>query len=128
MRVILLTLLHLDQPMAWPDRISVYHRLRSPPDRSTDSFILDVLILSERHQRPAARCVEDIVLYDYRRGSKIALTDFMVDNFQKTWTAQEEAKRQNNDRIVSLLQNVTRLEKSSWNKEGAVEDTDGGQR
>lgn len=44
--------------MAWPDRISVYHKLRSLPTSSTNSFILDVIIISERHQRPAARCVE----------------------------------------------------------------------
>lgn len=62
--------------MAWPDRISVYHKLRAAPTASTDSFILDVLILSERHQRPAARCVEDIVVYDYRVRTFLSETCF----------------------------------------------------
>ena len=108
--------------MAWPDRISVYHKLRSLPASSTDSFILDVLIISEKHQRPAARCVEDIVLYDYRKGEKTPLRAFMLEKFQETWKAQEEGKRRNESRVRRLLQRVEKLEKESWNRGGAVED------
>ena len=108
--------------MTWPDKISVYHKLRAAPTVSTDSFILDVLILSEKHQRPAARCEEDIVVYDYQRGSKAPLRDFMVDTFQETFALQEEAKWQNEVAIRDLLQKVQRLEKSSWDRSDAVED------
>lgn len=99
--------------MAWPDRISVYHKLRSAPTASTDSIILDGLVLSERHQRPAARCVEDIVFYDYQHGVKSPLRDFMVDKFRETFELQEIAKRRNERRIEDLLQRVERLEKQS---------------
>ena len=109
-------------PMAWPDRISVYHKLRAAPTASTDSFILDVLILSEKHQRPAARCVEDIVVYDYRRGAKSPLRDFMVDRFRETYALQEEGKRRNEAAVRGLLERVERLEKESWDREDAVED------
>ena len=116
------------QPMAWPDRISVYHKLRSAPTVSPDSFTLDVLILSEKHQRPAARCVEDIVVYDYRKGMKSPLRDFMVDKFRETFTMQEEARQRNAARIEHLLQRVEWLEKESWDKIGAVEDMGTAQR
>ncbi len=108
--------------MAWPDRISVYHKLRSAPTPSMDSFVLDVLILSETHQRPAARCVEDIVVYDYRKGRKSALQNLMVEQFEKTFALQEEAKRRNELRVQNLLRKVERLEKGSWDRPDAVED------
>lgn len=118
-------LLIAQQPMAWPDRISVYHKLRAAPIASTDSFILDVLILSERHQRPAARCVEDIVLYDYRRGVKAPLRDFMVEKFVETFQLQEQTKIRNEKRVRELLQRVRRLEKQAWDRADAVEDMGG---
>lgn len=108
--------------MAWPDRISVYHKLRAAPTASTDSFILDVLILSERHQRPAARCVEDIVVYDYRLGAKSPLRGFMVDKFRETFELQEESKMRNERRVTELLQRVQRLEREVWDRPDAVED------
>jgi len=113
--------------MVWPDRIAVYHKLRSAPTPSTDSFILDVLILSERHQRPAARCVEDIVVYDYKRGQKVPLRGFMVERFLETFALQEEAKARNGRRVRELVGRVERLEKGSWGREGAVEDMGGGE-
>ena len=109
-------------PMSWPDKVSVYHKLQSPPTKASESFVLDVLILSERHQRAAARCVEDIVLYDYPRGQKIPLKPFILEQFNRTWQAQEEAKRKYAKRIDMLLDRVRRLEEESWDKEGAVED------
>ncbi len=108
--------------MTWPDRISVYHKLRSPPTATTNSFILDVLILSEKHQRPAARCVEDIVVYDYQRGRKSPLRDFMVEKFRETFELQEEARGRNERKVRDLLDRVRRLEKKSWDREDAVED------
>ena len=100
----------------------MYHKLRSAPTAATDSFILDVLILSEKHQRAAARCVEDIVVYDYRRGRKSPLRDFMVEKFQETFQLQEEAKERNETKVRDLFHRVKRLEEESWDREGAVED------
>ncbi|KAL8892332.1 MAG: hypothetical protein Q9215_000731 [Flavoplaca cf. flavocitrina] len=113
-------------PMSWPDRVSVYHKLQSPPSTSVESFTLDVLIVSERHQRVAARCVEDIVVYDYRRREKTNVQPFMLEQFDQTWRAQEEAKRVNTVKASKLVERVRRLEEESWDKEGAVEDV--GQR
>ncbi|KAG0646793.1 hypothetical protein D0Z07_6481 [Hyphodiscus hymeniophilus] len=109
-------------PMTWPDHISVFHKLRSLPSSSDSAFILDVMILSELHQRPAARCVEDIVLYDYKKGRKTELRPFMLDAFQETWERQEEAKRKMEKRIEELDKLVRDLEMGSWDRAGAVED------
>ena len=100
----------------------MYHKLRSAPTATTDSFMLDVLILSEKHQRPAARCVEDVVVYDYRRGRKSPLRDFMVEKFQETFKLQEETRGRNERKARDLLDRVKRLEKESWDREDAVED------
>ncbi|KAF1839606.1 hypothetical protein BDW02DRAFT_486180 [Decorospora gaudefroyi] len=109
-------------PMKWPDRITVLHKLRNNPKQNADHFILDVLILSEAHRRPAARCTEDIVVYDYRTAKKSPLPPFMLDKFQETFRLQERAKEKNGERVRGLLDRVTELEKSSWDREGAQED------
>lgn len=75
--------------MTWPDHISVFHKLSYLPSASESSFTLDVMILSELHQRPAARCVEDIVVYDYKKGTKAAIRPFMMKAFERTWEEQE---------------------------------------
>ena len=84
--------------------------------------MLDVLILSEKHKRPAARCVEDLVVYDYRKGEKSPLRDFMLDKFQETYNLQEETRQGNEIRVQGLLQRVERLEKETWDREDAEED------
>jgi MoxR-like ATPase len=108
--------------MTWPDRVSVYHKLRYPPSSSTDSFILDAIILSERQQRPAARCVEDIVVYDYRKGKKTPLRPFMTEVFTQTFRLQVEARAKYTDRVLELLRQVENLEKESWDRKDAKED------
>jgi hypothetical protein len=108
--------------MKWPDHISVYHKLASEPTAETDSFVLDVVIMSELQQRPAARCVEDIVVYDYQAAKKAPLLPFMVDAFRKTWKLQQEAKKANSDKVRALLDEVRALEQESWDRADAVED------
>jgi len=107
--------------MTWPDHVTVYHKLGTEPTENTDSFILDVLILSERQQRAAARCVEDIVVYDYKRGKKTPLRPFMIDVYRETWRLQEAAKSANSERVKDLLNRVRELEVSTWDRPGAVE-------
>ncbi|KAA8613398.1 4HBT-2 domain containing protein [Pyrenophora tritici-repentis] len=109
-------------PMKWPDRITVLHKLRDNPTENTDHFILDVLILSEAHRRPAARCVEDIVVYDYQTAKKSSLPPFMISKFQETFRLQEQAKETNSNRVRALLNRVRGLERSSWDRTDAKED------
>ncbi|KAF2169646.1 hypothetical protein M409DRAFT_64707 [Zasmidium cellare ATCC 36951] len=109
-------------PMQYPDHVTIYHKLAKQPVEGTDTFDLHVLILSELHQRPAARVVEDCVLYDYRKGKKTPIRPFMLDVLQETWRLQEEAKRENSKRVVDILDRVRRLEVDSWDRPDAVED------
>ncbi|KAH7095216.1 thioesterase-like superfamily-domain-containing protein [Paraphoma chrysanthemicola] len=109
-------------PMTWPDRITVLHKLRSKPQAGADHFILDVLILSEVHRRAAARCIEDIVVYDYRKARKCALPPFMMEKFRETFELQEQAKQKYGARVRTLLDRLRQLEQSSWDRPDAVED------
>ncbi|KAF2717632.1 hypothetical protein K431DRAFT_232641 [Polychaeton citri CBS 116435] len=109
-------------PMKWPDRVTVYHKLTSAPTPSTEALLLDVVILSEKHQRPAARVAEDCAIYDYVQGRKVKMHPFMLKAFKETWRLQEEAKRANTQRVRNILQRVRQLELESWDREGAVED------
>lgn len=110
------------KPMKWPDRITVLHKLRDKPKANADHFILDVVILSEAQRRPAARCVEDIVVYDYQKARKSPLKPFMIDKFSETFELQEQAKKKYSNRVRTLLNRVRELEKSSWDRGDAKED------
>jgi hypothetical protein len=104
------------------NRITVLHKLRDNPTQNTDHFILDVLILSEAQRRPAARCIEDIVVYDYRAAKKSPLPPFMIQKFQETFKLQEQTKEKNSNRVRVLLDRVRELEKGSWDRPDARED------
>lgn len=109
-------------PMTWPDHISVFHKLRALPRDGDANFMLDVMIMSELQQRPAARCEEDIVVYDYRAGKKRGIMPFMMRAFEQTWEAQEKVRENAAKRIEELDGIVTGLEKETWDRPDAVED------
>ncbi|KAK5172912.1 uncharacterized protein LTR77_003034 [Saxophila tyrrhenica] len=110
-------------PMKYPDHVTVLHKLGTKPKPGMDAFIFDVVILSELHQRIAARVYEDCVYYDYRAGKKTSLKPFMVDVLSETWRLQEAVKQANSERVQGLLERVRKLEVESWDREGAMEDT-----
>lgn len=112
--------------MTYPDRITVYHKLATQPQPATDAFRFDVVILSEKHQRPAARLVEDCVLYDYHQAKKTTFKPFMLEVLRETWRLQEEAKVINTERVHGLLDRARKLETASWDREDAVEDMGAG--
>ncbi|KAI5845175.1 thioesterase-like superfamily-domain-containing protein, partial [Morchella snyderi] len=100
-------------PVEWPDKVTVYHKLG---DVSITSFTLDVIILSEKHQRPAARCHEDIVVYNYQPADKTQLPgkahipDFMKVQFDETLRLQKEAKEDALENIRDISKRVEGLE------------------
>lgn len=106
------------QPITWPDNVSIYHRLHALPRPGDTSFVLDVVILSEKHQRIAAQCVEDIVMYDYVSGKKTPLEVFMLDMFKKTWEEQEAEKNWCQHRQKSIERTIRHLEYMSWDEDG----------
>ena len=62
------------------------------------------------------------MIYDYRQGRKTPLKGFMVNAFQETWAAQEEAIAKNETRVRKLLARVEGLENESQDWGGAKED------
>ncbi|KAK1778637.1 thioesterase-like superfamily-domain-containing protein [Copromyces sp. CBS 386.78] len=109
-------------PLVYPDRISVYHRLASPPQSGVTSFHLECVVLSHQHRRVAARLEEDIVIYDYRKAGKTAMPEFMLSLFDKTWKLQQEETIRARKRIWELIGGVERLESETWDREDAHED------
>lgn len=111
--------------MTYPDRISVYHKLRVDPSSlaTPDSaFALDCVVVSHNARRIAARLEEDIVIYDYRKAGKTAMPAYMVAMFGETFRMQEREMRRARARIWELIGEVEQLERETWNREDAVED------
>lgn len=110
--------------MTYPDSISVFHKLSAPPGEGS-SFCLDVLIVSELHQRAAARAEEDIVVYDYKTGGKVEIQSFMRSAFERIWEEQESERRRVEKRKEEVEALVRELEKGSWDDPNAKEDMGG---
>ena len=108
--------------MIYPDKVSVYHKLRDEPSSETEAFILDTIIISSKSQRVAARCTEDIVMYDYKANKKIKLVPFVAKEFVETYRLQEETKKVNTEKILAILSEVEALEKETWDRSDAKED------
>lgn len=112
--------------MKSPDKITVYQKLVPDPSSSLSSqsaFQLQVMILSEARQRPAARCHEDIVIYDYKKNRKTPeIPPFIYTQFKTIWELQEKAKKDWQDRILDIENRVRTLEVESWDRADAVED------
>lgn len=108
--------------MTYPDRVSVYHKLRDPPLPNSTSLILDALVLSHKHRRAAAKIEEDVVIYDYRKATKTTLPAFMRDVLSATFRAQEAERVRATARIWELAQLVEGLERATWARPGAIED------
>lgn len=111
-------------PMTYPDKVSVYHKLRYAPSAqpSPTSLILDAVVLSHRHGRVSARMEEDVVIYDYRAARKTEMLPFMKNVLEDTFALQEEAKVRARARIRELIGAVERLERETWDRPDAKED------
>lgn len=114
-------------PMTWPDKISVYHKIRLMPTEKDSSMLLDVLILSEGKQRIAAKAEEDVVAYNYTAARKSTLPDYMLAQFKRQFNEQEQAKQQYGARIREILNEVRALEQETWDRPDAKEDLGGPQ-
>lgn len=114
------------QPLVYPDKISVYHKLRYPPlspQLPKESLILDAVVLSHKHRRVAAKMEEDIVVYDYKAVAKTTVPPFMRKELDDTYRLQEVEKTRARERIWELVRQVERLEKETWDRFDAVEDS-----
>ncbi|KAJ5631109.1 uncharacterized protein N7484_011209 [Penicillium longicatenatum] len=114
-------------PMKSPDKITVYQKLvhdPASPLSPQSGFELHVMILSEARQRPAARCHEESVIYDYQKNRKTPqLPPFIFKQFKTIWELQEKSKLEWQQRILDIESRVRTLEVESWDRADAVEDT-----
>ncbi|CUS12218.1 unnamed protein product [Tuber aestivum] len=106
-------------PVEWPDKVTVYHKLSEVGD---SSFTLGVIILSEKHQRPAARCMEDIVVYNYKPKDKsppgrAPLPEFVRTQFKSTLQLQKGAREDALDAIRDIDSRVNGLEMKVMSRE-----------
>lgn len=90
----------------YPDQVTVLHRLANRPDETTDSIHMEVLIISHKKRRIAARCFESIVPYDYQKHKKAHVPKFMVPALQAQYDKQAEAQAWAKQTITKLLQQV----------------------
>lgn len=59
-------------PLAYPDNVSVGTRVSSVEE---DRFIMDYIVVSQKHKTVAAEGEGLIVSYDYRKGAKVLLPE-----------------------------------------------------
>ncbi|KAF7562883.1 hypothetical protein G7046_g1247 [Stylonectria norvegica] len=100
-------------PMTYPDETTVIHKLTVKPEYGADHVLLEAVILSERYKRPAARCFEDIVVFDYKAAKKTPLEGFMVDQLRKTFDDQESSRMAYEEKAQNLLLSVAAIEGST---------------
>ncbi|CAG8961850.1 hypothetical protein HYFRA_00014041 [Hymenoscyphus fraxineus] len=109
-------------PLTVLDRVIVYSRLRSLPKSSDTSFVLDTSIISNRHQRVAARCEEEIVVYDYTKKRQTPFPPHMTEALENVWLDQEKRQSAVAFNLFCLEVRLMVLEKLTWDRDGAVED------
>ncbi|KAK5996841.1 hypothetical protein PT974_02186 [Cladobotryum mycophilum] len=80
-------------PVSYPDHVSIVHKIATEVDSTSDRFVLESIIFSEKHQRIAARTWEDIVVYDYIAGKKAPLKPFMVEALANMYHLQEKRRK-----------------------------------
>ena len=96
--------------MTFPDRVTVLHKLVTKPDYSSDRFYLEAVMYSEQHRRVAAKCFEDIVVYDYKAAKKAPLKPFMVDVMRATFELQEQRRQEAEKKVAELHAFVKEVE------------------
>ena len=102
------------QPLKYPDKLSLHHSLAPLPSSSSiTGFGLRCSVLSHTHQRSAARIDEDLVIYDYKLGKKIALPSWIEDVFRKAAADEEASKLLWNSQRAELEEEITTLEEQS---------------
>ncbi|CAI6096530.1 unnamed protein product [Clonostachys chloroleuca] len=95
-------------PLFYPDNITVLHRLVNRPDKDTEKILMEAVIISNEKQRVAARCYEELVVYDYRIGQRTNLRPFMVEALQETYDLQEKNRGKTTTHVLKLQESISR--------------------
>lgn len=95
--------------MNFPDRVTVIHKLLVKPEATSTSIFLEAAIISEQHQRIAARCFEDIAVYDYKAGKISPMHHFMVEELDAVYDSQVQAHQAALKNIATLQERLKKL-------------------
>jgi hypothetical protein len=109
-------------PLEYPDRVTVIHKLSQKPKEGMDTLHLEAVVLSETHQRIAAKITEDIAVYDYRIRKKAPLPHFMVETLLNEWHEQSRQTWEATSMGKQLDERIRKIEQETWDSEDAVED------
>ena len=90
----------------------MYHRFVLP-EVMQPSLILKSTVLSHKHQRAAARVLEDVVVYDYRQGRKTDPPLWMGEVLKKAEVLERESEKYWLARRVEVEDGLQRLEGES---------------
>ncbi|KAM0424164.1 hypothetical protein ACHAPT_010533 [Fusarium lateritium] len=97
-------------PVTHPDQISVYHKILEPPTLDSDHIRLEAIIMSETHRRVAARCYEDIVIYDYKRAEKTTLKEYQVKDLANIYRSQQDNVKIADKEIDDFMKKISNIE------------------
>lgn len=95
--------------MAFPDQVTVLHKLVVKPNTSSDRILMEAVAYSHRHKRLAARFHEDIAVYDYKAAKKAPLKPFMVEQMEAMYQLQEECRKKTEKNVQELVQSLDNL-------------------
>jgi hypothetical protein len=73
--------------------------------------MLDAVTLSEKNRRVAARCEEELVVYDYHLGKRVGMPDWMSDIFEKVLAEQEQSLKSSRAKAWEVDASLAELEK-----------------
>lgn len=111
------------QPLTYPSTFTIHHQLTEPSDGSSTIY-LHCLVLSRSQHRPAARINEEVLIYDYHQGNNAAIKPYMAEVFNRKWEEQGKEMERWRRRMAEVEGMMLKLERESWAKEGATEDTE----
>ncbi|KAJ4307664.1 hypothetical protein N0V84_012574 [Fusarium piperis] len=104
------SLLTLLKPIKFPDRVSVYHRIVKPPDLHTTKLVLEAIILSENNRRVAARCMEELTVYDFKEDKTATLRPNQVRDLNRIFRKQPSNREFADKEIDEFIDRLTDVE------------------
>lgn len=98
------------QPVTFPDQINVVYKLAQAPEANSTSLFLEAAIYSSRNRRLAAKCYEELVVYNYRKAERATLPPWLYAGLRDVWKMQGEAVEWAEKEIHELLRRFEEVE------------------
>jgi hypothetical protein len=96
--------------VTFPDQINVVYKLTQAPKADSTSLFLEAAIYSSRNRRLAAKCYEELVVYNYRKAERATLPSWLYAGLRDVWNMQGEAIEWAEKEIRELLRRFEEFE------------------